>query len=276
MIRPSQRMLRFILIFTTLFAVTAHRAHSQDYCDGSPDPYCWCEEYGDCGGDDCPENARTCDGGGGGLSCDSSYESYLVTTYDMASDEYGNFEAWATLSDSSGQAGPGDITVTLSATLPDGSTTATAYGYSTNDSASATASVSAQIAFDSGNTNSGYLSIGGNIVYDCGVVFLPIRIPQFRGFYTKSQVQSQEWVTGANGTSAVCFTTQWCTPATQNPPCNPSWILQVPLVLGSVANCKPYYEAFWFAERPNSSSPWVCLGAGVNGTTDASLGACSQ
>jgi RHS repeat-associated protein len=95
--------------------------------------------------------------------------------------------------------------------------------------------------------------------------------------YTKSvTTEEQELPSGA----VLCAVTSHCTGATTPPVCNPSVVIQNPLIPGMSAKCYNYYNTTWFYERSSPTSPATCVpmifGQNAVGTQDPSSGNCTQ
>jgi|GEM_PF-3578829 len=119
-----------------------------------------------------------------------------------------------------------------------------------------------------------WCNIGGEFFDIGGVLDLELA-------YTKSETIASQPMTGGN---EICLLSQWCTPQTQPPDCNPSNVIQHPIILGGIASCSPYYSSFWLAERVKlpylPRTPWICepvvLEQNAVGTDDPSYGNCTS
>lgn len=97
--------------------------------------------------------------------------------------------------------------------------------------------------------------------------------------YTKSKWNGFTQLVGEG--DKKCFVDSWCTPATTPPTCNPSWVIQNPLIPGLEASCWQYYYTDWVAVRIRIvDATWRCfpliLSQNARGTIDSSLKACTK
>lgn len=76
-----------------------------------------------------------------------------------------------------------------------------------------------------------------------------------------------------------CFVSQWCTVASQPALCDPSNVIQEPLISGQQASCWQYYNTTWLAESFRGG-PWSCFPLipfqNAIGTADSSVAACTK
>ena len=124
-----------------------------------------------------------------------------------------------------------------------------------------------------------YTFVGeGEVVCSLAGAFYVVSFPTIdvRLAYTKSVVTSE--IENPSG-SATCYTSSWCTPATTPPLCNPSSVIQQPLIVGMTAKCYNYYSTIWLWEKIGSAAGH-CLplipGQNATGTQDTSLSACTH
>lgn len=101
---------------------------------------------------------------------------------------------------------------------------------------------------------------------------------QIKLAYTKSHTTSES--SPAPDGSVRCSVVPWCTAETTPPICNPSSVVQQPLIVGMTAKCYNYYHTEWLAERWSSSVPWTCIplipGQNGVGTQESSRYACTK
>lgn len=147
-----------------------------------------------------------------------------------------------------------------------------------------------------------YLSVQNNdqIAGEPGVIYVfsgsgEVMCTQFGTFFgnllnmqyelalTKSETNESDPKTnqpvGTDG-SVNCEVASYCTAATTPPICNPSFVVQHPLIPGQKISCSYYYTTLWLAERPSSTAAWNCLPVlpeqNAVGTSNASLGVCTH